>query len=149
MGANDSTNGGTPTGVQARGGLLGYFARHPKGFWFIFWGEFAERCCYYGMRALLVAYMTAVLRFTDADASDIYFNFKAACYLMPLLGGFIADRFLGKYWTIVIFSVPYVFGSVLLGLGSPTWLYVGLVLLAFGTGIIKPNISTLMGMTYD
>jgi POT family proton-dependent oligopeptide transporter len=130
-------------------GFIQYVKRHPKGFWFIFWGELAERCSYYGMRALLVTYMTTVLLFKDGNAADIMYYFKAACYFMPLVGGLIADRYLGKYWTIVIFSLPYVLGHLFLGIESPTWLFIGLAFLAFGTGIIKPNISTLMGMTYD
>lgn len=139
----------TGTPATATGGFLNYFKRHPIGFWFIFWGELAERCSYYGMRALVIAYMTTILHFQDEDAADVYFNFKAACYLTPLLGGFIADNYLGKYWTIVIFSVPYIIGHIFLGIESPMWLYLGLAFLAFGTGIIKPNISTLMGLTYD
>src|SRR5437764_4674033 len=144
MGVNDST-----TTAATPGGLLGYFSRHPKGFWFIFWGEFAERCSYYGMRALLVIYMTSILKFEKDYALSVYFIFKATCYLMPLVGGFIADRYLGKYWTIVGFAVPYVIGQVLLAVPDPVWLYVGMAILACGTGVIKPNISTLMGLTYD
>src|SRR5262249_9747657 len=70
---------------------------HPKGFWFIFWGEFAERSSYYGMRAILPLYMTAQLLMPDAQATAWYSYFKMACYLLPLLGGFLADRYFGKY----------------------------------------------------
>src|SRR5262249_9533591 len=88
----------------------------------------------------------------------------AATYLTPLLGGYIADRFFGKYWTIVGFAVPYVIGNALLVVQldpqdvirlesgfaiPPVLLLVSLVILAFGSGVIKPNISTFMGMTYD
>jgi POT family proton-dependent oligopeptide transporter len=75
--------------------------------------------------------------------------YMAACYFAPLLGGFVADRLLGKYWTIVLFSVPYVVGQVLVGMSNEQLLYGSLALLALGSGVIKPNISTLMGMTYD
>src|SRR5260370_30215220 len=75
--------------------------------------------------------------------------FKAACYLLPLLGGFLADRYFGKYWTIVGFSVPYVLGQFLIGVESQSMLLVALALLAGGSGVIKPNISALMGLTYD
>src|SRR5947209_1431880 len=148
MGVNEPVHD-LPTEAEPPRGLVGYFGRHPKGFWFIFWGELAERSSYYGMRALLVIYMTSVLRFKEDYALSVYFIFKATCYLMPLVGGFIADRFLGKYWTIVGFAVPYVIGQVLLAVPDPVWLYVGMAILACGTGVIKPNISTLMGMTYD
>jgi dipeptide/tripeptide permease len=122
---------------------------HPKGFYYFFWGEFAERFSYYGMRAILPLYLTTVLQFSDATATEIYSYFKAACYLLPLLGGFLADRYFGKYWTIVGFSIPYVIGQFLLCVPDQTVLLLALVLLAGGSGVIKPNISTLMGLTYD
>jgi POT family proton-dependent oligopeptide transporter len=122
---------------------------HPTGFYFIFWGEFAERCSYYGMRAILPLYLTTALVFEDATATSIYSYFKAACYFLPLLGGFLADRYFGKYWTIVGFSVPYVLGHFVLGVETEPALFLALVLLACGSGVIKPNISTLMGKTYD
>ena len=122
---------------------------HPTGFYYFFWGEFAERFSYYGMRAILPLYLTTVLKFTDSDATQIYSYFKAACYLLPLLGGFLADRYFGKYWTIVGFSIPYVIGQFLLCWPDQIVLLCALVLLAGGSGVIKPNISTLMGLTYD
>ncbi len=75
--------------------------------------------------------------------------FIAACYLLPLAGGWVADNFLGKYWTIVSFSVPYILGHVILGVERVPFLVAALSLLAMGAGVIKPNISTLMGLTYD
>jgi POT family proton-dependent oligopeptide transporter len=129
--------------------IVGWFTSHPIGFWFFFWGEFAERASYYGMRAILTLYMAEVMGFGKANASTYMSFFIAACYFLPLLGGFIADRFLGKYWTIVGFSIPYILGHVILGIENPYCLFTALVLLAMGTGVIKPNISTLMGNTYD
>jgi dipeptide/tripeptide permease len=122
---------------------------HPIGFWFFFWGEFAERCSFYGMKAILPVYLTAVLHIADTDAGSIMNWFKMACYALPLLGGFLADRYFGKYWTIVGFSLPYVLGHFILGIPSTIALIVALALLAGGSGVIKPNISTLMGLTYD
>src|SRR5438128_1326596 len=122
---------------------------HPRGFYFIFWGEFAERCSYYGMRAILFLYLTQALTFPDTEAGPIYMAFKMSCYFLPLLGGFLADRYFGKYWTIVGFSVPYVLGHFVLGISSHIALVIALALLAGGSGVIKPNISTLMGLTYD
>src|SRR5262245_15004055 len=122
---------------------------HPAAIWFFFWGEFAERSSYYGMRAILFLYLTQVLRYSDTEAGPIYAWFKQACYFLPLLGGYIADRWLGRYWTIVGFSVPYVIGQFLIGIPDRTLLVLALALLAGGSGVIKPNISTLMGQTYD
>jgi POT family proton-dependent oligopeptide transporter len=123
--------------------------RHPVAIWFFFWGEFAERCSYYGMRAILMLYMTQVLRFPVTSAGPTYTAFKMGCYFLPLVGGIIADRWLGRYWTIVGFSVPYVAGHFILGIPEPMAMYIALALLAGGSGVIKPNISTLMGQTYD
>jgi dipeptide/tripeptide permease len=125
---------------------------HPVGFWFFFWGEFAERCCYYGMRAILLLYMIQILKFSDSSANRVMSYFIASCYLLPLIGGYVADNFLGKYRTIVYFAIPYILGQALLGIASlhnETCLYLSLGLLAMGSGVIKPNISTLMGSTYD
>jgi dipeptide/tripeptide permease len=125
---------------------------HPIGFWFFFWGELAERCCYYGMRAVLLLYMIQILKFEDGTANRISSYYLAACYLLPLLGGYVADNFLGKYRTIVYFAIPYIIGQAILGIASlhnETCLYLSLGLLAMGSGVIKPNISTLMGLTYD
>jgi POT family proton-dependent oligopeptide transporter len=128
---------------------------HPPAIWFFFWGEFAERSSYYGMRAILFLYMTTALvglngqHLADTDAGPIYAAFKMACYFLPLVGGFIADRWLGRYWTIIGFSVPYVLGHFILGIPTEPAMFIALALLAGGSGVIKPNISTLMGQTYD
>src|SRR3954468_13628189 len=119
---------------------------HPPAFWFIFWGEFAERCSYYGMRAILATYMADVLGFGDANAGTYMSFFIAACYFLPLVGGYIADNFLGKYNTIVAFCLPYILGHLILAIEEPLFLFIALALLAMGSGVTKPNISTLMGM---
>jgi len=123
--------------------------RHPIGFWFFFWGEFAERCSYYGMRAILAMYMADQLGLGQDNAAMYMSFFIGACYFLPLIGGWVADNYLGKYWTIVGFSLPYILGHVILGIESFTALVIALLLLAMGSGVIKPNISTLMGLTYD
>src|SRR5262245_53046240 len=124
--------------------------RHPTAIWFFFWGEFAERASFYGMRAILPLYLTTVLGYSDADGGERYYWFKMAAYFLPLLGGIVADRWLGRYWTIVGFSVPYVLGHFVLGIEDRFWCMIALfALLAPGTGVIKPNISSLLGETYD
>ncbi|HEY1376803.1 MAG TPA: hypothetical protein VGF55_08405, partial [Gemmataceae bacterium] len=158
MGEKDQPNG-TPTVSQ----------RHPPAIFFFFGGEFAERSSYYGMRAILFLYLTTALHFSDTEAGPLYSAFKMGCYLLPLLGGLLADHWFGRYWTIVGFSVPYVLGHFLLGYSDPVilgnaiqgmpperlqfiasmLLFVSLALLAGGSGVIKPNISALLGQTYD
>lgn len=128
---------------------MNFFRAHPLGFWFIFWGELAERASYYGMRAILALYLVDRLGFSESSASVVVAAFGAAVYLLPLAGGYIADRGLGKYRTIVLFSLPYILGHVILGIESRPFLYLALGLLAMGSGVIKPNLSPLMGLTYQ
>src|SRR3954451_10169519 len=143
--------GSPPAGAAVPRGnpIVRFFKSHPTGFWFFFWGEFAERCSYYGMRAILAKDMAEQLGLGAGNAALYMSFFIAACYFLPLVGGYVADRFFGKYWTIVGFSVPYILGHVILGVENFTFLLIALSLLAMGSGVIKPNISTLMGLTYD
>jgi solute carrier family 15 (oligopeptide transporter), member 1 len=122
---------------------------HPKGFFFLFAGEFAERFSFYGMRAILPLYLSDQMGFGEANGALYYTLFLGMCYFLPLVGGFIADNYIGKYWTIVGFSVPYIIGQFLVGFENKYMLIFALLLLAMGTGVTKPNISTLMGLTYD
>ena len=144
-----SENGDGDRGAGTGGGVFGYLGQHPRGFWFIFWGELAERSSYYGMRAILLLYMSTQLGLGDSVAAVGMSLFIGACYFLPLIGGYVADNYFGKYWTIVGFSVPYILGHVILGVETIPFLIFALVLLAMGSGVIKPNISTLMGLTYD
>ena len=134
---------------RPRDGLLGYLKQHPPGFWFIFWGELAERSSFYGMRAILLLYVSTQLGLGDRIAGFTMSQFIAASYFLPLVGGYIADNYFGKYWTIVGFSIPYILGHVILGVESVPFMILALILLAMGSGVIKPNISTLMGLTYE
>ena len=130
--------------------FLASLRAHPRGFWFVFWGELAERASFYGMRTVLALYLLDVLRFEPAGAASIMTLFLAAAYLTPVLGGFIADRALGRFGTITAFALPYLAGHlVLAAVPTRTGLGIALVLLALGSGAIKPNTSTLMGMIYE
>jgi POT family proton-dependent oligopeptide transporter len=133
----------------SRSGFFSLLTQHPIGFWFIFWGEFAERCSYYGMRAILSLYMADQLGLGKQNAGLFMSVFIGACYFLPLVGGFLADNYFGKYNIIVGFSIPYILGHIILGIESKPFLIIALTLLAMGSGVIKPNISTLMGLTYD
>jgi POT family proton-dependent oligopeptide transporter len=132
---------------------LGFYERlrqHPRGLWYVFWGELAERASYYGMRTLLALFLVVRFHYTDAQSGQTANGFTAACYILPLLGGLIADRWLGKYRTIVYWSFPYILGHIILGESHDQWqLYLALGLLAAGSGAIKPNTSTLMGQIYE
>jgi dipeptide/tripeptide permease len=137
-----------PSGRPPPGGTT-VRTSHPIGLWFFFWGEFAERCSFYGVKAILLLYMIERLDFDKGAASGWMNLFKAACFFLPLVGGFLADNYFGKYRTIVAFSLPYIVGHVILGFQNVPCLLISLALLAMGAGVIKPNLSTLMGMTYD
>jgi len=124
---------------------------HPIGFWFIFWGELAERAAYYGMRAILALFLTDVMGFNDGKSGMIASFFSAACYMLCLVGGYVSDRYFGKFWTIILFAFPYLLGYPLLGFATADAsfiLYIALGLLAVGSGVIKPNLSPLMGSMY-
>ncbi len=124
--------------------------RHPRGFWFVFWGELAERASFYGMKALLVLYMIDKLGYSDANSATVASFFTAIAYILPIAGGYIADRWLGKFRTIIYFAIPYILGHIILGtFTTEVGLYVALALLACGSGSIKPNVSTLMGLMYQ
>src|SRR5260370_18756722 len=97
LAVNDKTTAASPTGPL--GQIKRYVSSHPLGFWLIFWGELAERCSYYGMRAILFRYMAEQMGLGDEIASMGNHYFIAACYLLCLVGGYVADNFFGKFWT--------------------------------------------------
>lgn len=118
----------------------------PAGIPYIISNEFAERFCFYGINSILVQYMIQFLHFGDAKAASWQAMFKAAAYFFPLLGAIVSDVFLAKFRTIISFSIVYVAGCTILALGSgETMMIVGLFLMAFGTGGIKPCVSTNVG----
>lgn len=132
--------------------------KHPKGLWVLFGTEMWERFNFYGMRALLTLFMVNALMKSEAEASIIYGGFLALCYLTPLLGGFIADRFLGNRYCIIIGGMLMAIGQLLLffsasifseNLGlSNTLLWAALGIIIFGNGFFKPNISSMVGSLY-
>jgi len=121
-------------------------ARMPQGIPFIIANEFAERFCYYGINAILTVYMTQFLRMGDADATTFHSLFKSGAYFFPLVGAVVSDVFWGKFRTIMTFSLAYASGCTVLALvPGKAGLLLGLFLVAFGTGGIKPCVSTNVG----
>ena len=121
-------------------------ARMPSGIPFIIANEFAERFCYYGVNAILVTYMIQFLHFGDAKALGWGAMFKSAAFMFPLLGAMVSDIFLAKFRTVMWFSMVYIFGCTLLAISdTPITLVLGMFLVAFGTGGIKPCVSTNVG----
>ncbi len=128
---------------------------HPGGLYLLFFTEMWERFSYYGMRAILVLYLTKKLTegglgMNESEASLLYGYFTGAVYFTPLIGGWLADKFLGKRLSITIGGITMMIGQfVLFGVNNLTGLYLGLLLLIIGNGFFKPNISTLVGGLYE
>ncbi|MDA0910384.1 MAG: oligopeptide:H+ symporter [Proteobacteria bacterium] len=107
-----------------------------------------EYFSYYGMRALLVLYLTQKLLFTDNHAYALYGAYTALVYVTPIIGGAIADRYLGYYWATFLGAATMVAGHLVLGLDGGG-LYFGLALIICGYGLFKTNVSCLLGATYS
>lgn len=129
--------------------------KHPPGLYMLFATEMWERFSYYGMRALLIMYLTTELirgglGFDKSTATLIYGYFTGLVYFTPLIGGYLSDRYLGQRKAIIIGSVVMALGQLtLFAQQSKTFLYLGLFLLIIGNGFFKPNISTLVGKLYE
>src|SRR5687768_10187475 len=120
--------------------------KFPPQIKYIIGNEAAERFSYYGMRAILVVFMTEGLLMQRGEATEVYHLFVAACYLLPLLGAWISDRYLGKYKTILFLSLIYCVGHLCLAVWeNKTGFYWGLGLIALGAGGIKPCVSAHVG----
>lgn len=128
--------------------------KHPKGLYLLFFTEMWERFSYYGMRALLVLYLTKSfidggLGFSDGSATMLYGIFTGLVYFSPLIGGWIADNYIGQRKSIIIGSIVMMLGQFTLASGQNTGcLYIGLIFLIIGNGFFKPNISVLLGSLY-
>jgi POT family proton-dependent oligopeptide transporter len=107
-----------------------------------------ERFSYYGMRALLVLYMVDFFKWTQADASNIYKWYTSLVYLTPLLGGFLADRYLGNKWAIIIGAILMSIGHFLMAFEAIWIFYAALGFLIMGNGFFKPNMSVQVGHLY-
>src|SRR5262245_57621093 len=118
----------------------------PSGIPYIISNEFAERFCFYGINSILTVYMVQFLQFTDAKAATWQSLFKSGAYFFPMLGAIVSDVFWGKFRTIIVFSLVYCLGCAALSFATgSTGLALGMFLVAFGTGGIKPCVSTNVG----
>ncbi len=119
---------------------------YPPQIKYIVGNEAAERYSFYGMKSILVIFMTSQLLIEKSEAVSTYHFFTAACYLLPLFGGYLSDRFLGKYKTIIFLSIVYCLGHLVLAVDeSLNGLYLGLALISVGAGGIKPCVSAHVG----
>jgi POT family proton-dependent oligopeptide transporter len=124
--------------------------KFPPQIKYIVWNEACERYSYYGMRSILVIFMVQYLMIAKNEATYVYHMFAGACYLFPVLGAFISDRFLGKYKTILYLSIVYCLGHLVLAIWeNQMGLYWGLGLIALGSGGIKPCVSAHVGDQFN
>jgi proton-dependent oligopeptide transporter, POT family len=137
---------------QGPKGNRGFFG-HPWGLSTLFFTEMWERLSYYGMRAILVLYMTAELSkgglaYDTKKAAAIYGLYTSSVYFLPLIGGWIADRFIGAKRATLIGGVIITLGHFLLAFPPESFFYAGLICVAIGTGFLKANISKMVGDLY-
>ena len=129
------------------------FAGQPRGLSTLFFTELWERFSYYGMRALLTLFIVAPvaaggLGLKTVEAARIYGNYTMAVYLLSIPGGFMADRFLGAHRAVLVGGIVIALGHFTLAVPALATFYVGLALVALGTGLFKPNISAMVGGLY-
>ncbi|WDE03922.1 peptide MFS transporter [Thalassomonas viridans] len=139
----------------------GTFLGHPKGLFLLFGTEMWERFGYYGMRALLVLYLVATVEnggfgWTTGEALGLYGTFTMAVYLTPMIGGWLADNFIGQRKAIILGGILFSLGYFTLGIPKTmiagmeeNVFYLGLILICCGNGLFKANVSSLVGELYD
>lgn len=130
---------------------------HPKGLFILFLAEMWERFSYYGMRALLIFYLVQHWAFSDGDASVIYGAYTALVYITPVIGGYLADRYLGQRKAVLFGAILLTFGHFFMafegsgGQDDPTIniFWMALALIIVGSGFLKANISVIVGQLYS
>lgn len=138
------------------GDAAGTFLGHPKGLFVLFFAEMWERFSYYGMRALLIFYLTKHWLFSDGESGVIYGAYTALVYITPVLGGYLADRWLGQRKAVLYGAILLTFGHFIMGFEGdggqdPASLNIFWLALAFiivGSGFLKANISVMVGQLY-
>ena len=132
------------------------FLGHPRGLFVLFFAEMWERFSYYGMRALLIFYLTQHWLFSDERSSVIYGAYTALVYITPVLGGYLADRYLGQRKAVVFGAVLLTFGHFMMGFegrggqdaASLNVFWLALAFIIVGSGFLKANISVIVGQLY-
>src|SRR3989441_2987950 len=125
------------------------WAGHPRGLSTLFFTEMWERFSYYGMRAFLILYMVHALGFDDPHAGSVYGTYTGSVWFAAIFGGIIADRWLGHYRSVLVGGIIIALGHFTLALHALPFFYAGLSCIVIGTGLLKPNVSTLVGQLYQ
>jgi POT family proton-dependent oligopeptide transporter len=129
---------------------------HPRGLFILFFAEMWERFSYYGMRALLVLYLTKHFLMSDEESGYVYGAYTSLVYITPLLGGYVADRYLGQRKAVLFGGILIAIGHLLLGLEGDggqdhfamNAFWTALAFIIVGTGFLKANISAIVGQLY-
>lgn len=144
-----TTEAGNPDFFKSK--VLG----HPSGLFVLFFTEMWERFSFYGMRILLILFLTAAITgdnpgwgWNAENAGALYGTYAMLLYITPIFGGIIADRYLGYRWAVLIGSIVMTLGHAAMFLDTPFMLYLGLGLLVIGTGFFKPNMTSILSEMY-
>lgn len=128
---------------------------HPSGLFVLFFTEMWERFSFYGMRVLLILFLTAALSgdnpgwaWSAENAGALYGTYAMLLYITPIFGGIVADKYIGYRWAVVIGSLLMTLGHGAMALDTPLMLYIGLGLLVIGTGFFKPNMTSILSEMY-
>ncbi|WP_402468846.1 peptide MFS transporter [Isoptericola aurantiacus] len=143
----------SPASGPAPGGERTFFS-HPRGLMTLFTTEAWERFSYYGMRAILLLYITdsvvnGGLGFGEATGEAIVAVYGSAVYLLSIVGGWLADRMIGARRSVLYGGIVIAAGHVSLAIPAAGFTWLGLVLVALGTGLLKPNVSAMVGELYE
>jgi POT family proton-dependent oligopeptide transporter len=138
------------------GDAAGTFLGHPKGLFVLFFAEMWERFSYYGMRALLIFYLTKHWLFSDGEAGVIYGAYTALVYITPVLGGYLADKWLGQRKAVLYGAILLTFGHFIMGFEGDggqnaadlNVFWLALAFIIVGSGFLKANISVIVGQLY-
>ncbi len=121
----------------------------PRQLYLLFFAEMWERFSFYGMKALLIAFMTSQLDYDDPKAYAILGSYTALVYTMPMLGGFMADKFIGYQRAVLFGGILMAIGHLVLALPNDWSFFYGMAFIICGNGFFKPNISSLVGTLYS
>ena len=143
----------TPAVISSQPASEPTFFGHPRGLSTLFFTEMWERFSYYGMRGILVLFMVNALQtggmgLTDGTAAAIYGMYTAGVYLFALPGGWMADRLLGKRRAVFIGGMIIAAGHFSMAVPTTAFFFFGLILIVLGTGLLKPNVSAIVGDLY-
>lgn len=128
---------------------------HPSGLFVLFFTEMWERFSFYGMRVLLIQFLTAAVIGSNpgygwdlVDATKLYATYAMLLYITPIFGGMIADKYIGYRWAVVVGSVIMTLGHGFMALDGINFFYLGLICLVIGTGFFKPNMTSILSEMY-